>query len=184
MAAFTPSTTSTMPTVQPPSPPSVISALAAHVAIEERASRLYRQLSAWCEKMSWVGCAEFFRKEAAEEYGHAQAFQDYVLDRRGMVVLGTQYAMTEADLPGGWQNLIECFRSSLAVEEEVLANVNAMAGRAMSANDVDAWRFLEKYAEIGVRSIRDLDVWIDQLTRAAGDIAALLNFDHRMAGGQ
>jgi ferritin len=179
MAAFTPSTTST---TQLPAPPSVISAMAAHVNIEEQASRMYRQLSAWCERESWVGCAEFFRKEASEEYGHAQAFQDYVLDRRGMVMLGTQYAMTDADLPGGWQNLVECFRSSLAVEEEVLANVNAMAGRAIEVGDLDAVRFLQKYSEIGVSSIRDLDVWIDTLTRASGDIAAMQAFDCRMGG--
>lgn len=165
-------------TVTPP----VVADMAAHVNEEERVSRLYRQLAAWCERESWVGCAAFFRKEAAEEYEHAQAFQDYVLDRRGTVLLGTQFALTEADLPGGWSDLVEAFRASLAAEVAVLANVNRMTAAAIAQGDADVLRFLHKYSEIGVNSIRDLDVWIETLTRAAGDIAAMQAFDCRMGG--
>ena len=50
----------------------LLAAMAAHVDVEERASRVYRQLSAWCEWQSWVGSAALFRRESAEEAGHVQ----------------------------------------------------------------------------------------------------------------
>lgn len=156
----------------------LLAAMAAHVDVEERASRIYRQLSSWCEWQSWVGSAALFRREAAEEAGHVQEWQDYVLDRGGMVTVGPQSPIT----PGLPQDpLLTCYEAALRSEESVLGAVNAIATMAEECGDWDAVRFCQHYAEIGVNQIRDLAVWVVSLKRAGVDMAALQAFDRERA---
>lgn len=153
---------------------SVLAAMAAHVNQEERASRIYRQLSAWCEWQSWVGSAALFRREAVEEQGHAQQWQDYVLDRGGMVSLASQEALT----PGGPQDaLLAPYQAALNAEQMILSMIEGLSSQAAEAGDWDAVRFMSAYTEAGVKQIRELTVWVAWLKRAGTDMAALQAFD-------
>ena len=155
----------------------LLAAMAAHVDVEERASRVYRQLSAWCEWQSWVGSAALFRRESAEEAGHVQEWQDYVLDRGGMAMVGPQSPIA----PGLPQDpLLTCYEAALRSEESVLGAVNATATMAEECGDRDAVRFCQHYAEIGVKQIRDLTTLVVTLRRAGADMAAMQAFDREL----
>lgn len=157
----------------------LLAAMAAYVNIEERASRVYRQLSAWCEWQSWVGSAAFFRKEAAEEQQHTQEWQDYVLDRGGEVSMGQQDPISSGS---AGEPLVECYAAALASEEAVLTFVQSLATQAAAAGEWDAVRFCQHYTEAGVKQIRDLSVYVARLKRLAGDADGIDRFDCEMGG--
>jgi ferritin len=156
----------------------LLTAMAAHIASEEKASRVYRSLSAWCEWQSWPGCAAFFRRESCEEYGHTQEWQDYVLDRNGMVAIEAQNALESGNEA---TTLLTVFSNAFVLENIVLSQINELSTQAATANDWDAVRFMHKYTEAGVKQIRDLTVYVATLKRAAADMAALQAFDREMA---
>jgi ferritin len=163
-----------------PSPSSAVSALAAHVNIEHRAARLYQQLVVWCERNSWPGSAEHFRRHAIEEYGHSQEYIDYVVSRDGGdVLLGTQFALTAGDLPG---NLLDAFTMQLEMDREILASLNEIARMARTDSDEDAIRFVHTHTKGNVEGIAGDVVRVDWLRRAGNDAAALQTFDRGMGG--
>ena len=152
----------------------ILGKMAAHIAAEENASRIYRQFSAWCEQENWVGSAAFFRREAAEERQHAQEWQDYVLDRGGVVTIEPAVAALQC------ASLLSAFWDALNLEQQVLVQIEQLQSEAASANEWDANHWMAKYAEAGRKQIRELTVMVARLKRLAGDPAGLDAFDQEL----
>lgn len=150
----------------------LLAAMAKHRDLEEMAARIYQQLSAWCEWQGWVGSAAYFCKEAKEEQQHAQEWQDYILDRGGVVSLGAQAAFTGQSAS---DSLLSKFESALSAEDTLLEAINVLCQQAES--DQDAERFMQAYTKAGVEQIRDLTVYCQRLKRAGVDQCALQLFD-------
>lgn len=152
----------------------LIEALAEHVNVEEMAGRTYRQLSYWADREAWDGTQEWMLGEADDEYSHAQEFADYVAMRGGPVVLlQFQKEFAQMDLPA---TLPEAYKQALELEQSVMDSLIQLSLQA-DEDDPDVVRFLQKYLEIGTKSIYDLQTWVTQLDRIKGDAGALWMWD-------
>lgn len=153
---------------------SVLSQIANHSSLEEFASRSYRDLANWCDLNDWVGAASFFRKESKEELDHCLAFEEYACDRGETVKMKAQEAIQQPD------SLLASFSSALFLEKSVLGALQVINTTAVLQHDGDVVRFLQKYLEIGVKSIKELTVIVTWLTRAGNDVAALQSIDRSL----
>jgi ferritin len=67
---------------------------------------IYLSMAAWLEERNLDGMAQWMKKQAKEEYGHAMKFWDHVVDRGGRVILtAIEAPKTEWDSPlEVWEN--------------------------------------------------------------------------------
>jgi ferritin len=73
-----------------------------HVGMEARNGLVYFLAYSWLRANGWEGFAKHFKKEAADEFGHAQNWIKY-LARRNLTVPSLSAGATEsADSPAGW----------------------------------------------------------------------------------
>ena len=96
---------------------------------ELTASYSYLQMSAFCARQAFTGCAHWLRLQSQEEYGHAMKLYDFLIARDGTVEL--QWFLTEQ---------VEEEKSS----REIVAKLKLIGNDVPSVLDLDR--------ELGARS--------------------------------
>jgi ferritin len=155
--------------------PNVVQMLADHIASEEKASRTYRYFQSWCGLNGWPGTEAYFMAESKDELTHMEAFQAYVDDVWPSLKPPAVDSQDAIAIP--IVNLVDCFTAALQLEKDVLGQLNAIGSQAVTEGNFDVLRFLQRFTEIGVNSIRELTTYVQQLKLAGSDAAALLGFD-------
>jgi ferritin len=159
----------------------VYEAINEQVNNELAASHSYLAMSGVCEELNFPGAAHWFRVQSEEERGHALRLFDFIHARNHGVTLR---AIPFEGAQGA--TLLDVFRASLAQEERVSAQIDALYDVAMQQKEFAAvvelqWFVTEQVEE--EKSARDI---IARLEMAGTDTRALLEIDRELgarAGG-
>ena len=143
---------------------------------ELSASHSYLAMSGVCEDLNYPGAAHWFRVQSEEERGHALRLFDFIHARNYAVSLRKIQNETARV-----QSLLEVFRASLAQEEQVSTQIDALYDLAMQEKDFAAvvemqWFVTEQVEE--EKSARDI---IAKIEMAGNDGRALLEIDRALA---
>jgi ferritin len=155
----------------------VYDAINEQVNNELAASHSYLAMSGVCEELNFPGAAHWFRLQSEEERMHALRLFDFIHARNyGASLCKIQVETTRAT------TLLEVFRASLAQEEQVSQQIDALYDLAMREKDFAAvvqmqWFVTEQVEE--EKSARDI---IAKLEMAGSDARALLEIDRELGG--
>jgi ferritin len=135
-------------------------------------SDAYYQLANVAGDLAWDGCEKFLLKSSGEEREHAGKIRDFLLDRnREPVILAKPEQSVNAKDPLGWITIAYGLEQA---NTKLILTLNDMCD---NENDEDAENFLIWFIEEQRKSERELYDWIQRLTRAGDNIAALLMLD-------
>ena len=150
-------------------------ALNAQINAEQHSSNLYLAMAAWCEKMSLKGFASWFRVQAAEELVHVTKFFDYVLDRRGEVVL-----QAIAAPPHEWKSAEDVMQATFDHEQYVTSLIHKLADLAIGEKDHPTHSLLEWFIDEQVEEEASVDQILSQIRLTGNAPAGLFMIDREL----
>ena len=142
---------------------------------ELTASYSYLQMSAFCARQAFNGCAHWLRLQSQEEYGHAMKLYDFLIARDGAVELGAMPAPKQT-----YDNIAEVFEAALSQEQEVSRQIDALYELAFRekafATTVELQWFLTEQVE-EEKSAREI---VAKFRLVGNDPASLLDLDREL----
>lgn len=138
---------------------------------------VYLSMSAYFEDKTLRGFANWMRVQAQEEVDHAMRFYDFIVDRRGRVLL-----TPIAKVPTEWPSTLAVFESAFEHEQKVTGMINDLMALAIAEGDHAAASFLKWFVDEQVEEESQADEIVQQLKLAGDNGAALLILDREMAG--
>lgn len=112
------------------------------IAKEAYASFLYLSMSAWCEYKGLNGCANFMRRQSAEEHMHMTKLIDYLFETNARAIVS---AIEQP--PADFENPKSLFEEVLEHEKHVTQSINELVEYAMVDKDHSTYNFLQWYIE-------------------------------------
>jgi ferritin len=109
---------------------------------EFHAAYLYLSMAAHFEEENFKGFANWMRKQAEEEKGHAMKIFNYVIERGGKVTLAAIDAPKTA-----WTSPLEAFEDAYKHEMKVTDLINAMMDKAIEEKDHASASFLKWFVD-------------------------------------
>jgi bacterioferritin len=128
----------------------VLESLQEALKAELTAIHQYLLHSKMCQNWGYARLAEYYRHEAAEEMGHAEALMERMLFLRGSPNMTELFAVTECS------DVKEQIERDLDLEREALARLNAAIKVATDANDNVSRQLFDKI-------LKDEDEHVDHL---------------------
>lgn len=154
-------------------------ALNDQINAEYFSSYLYLAMSAWCQEANLPGMASWFRVQAQEEMLHVMKFFQYVIDRKGRVLLA---AIAKPDAE--WKGSLDVFQAAYAHEQHVTARINKLVGLAIGENDYATHTLLQWFVNEQVEEEATVDAIVQQLKLADEAPAALFMLDRELGTRQ
>lgn len=134
----------------------------------------YEALAWWCAHRSLPGFARFFRKQAAEERGHAERIAQHLLDR-GVEPIVEAIPAPRSDLG----SLLEVARHAQTMEQDNTRGVHAAYEAAVAARDYPAQVMLHWF----IREQVEEEAWTAEMVarvEAATCAGALAELDRHI----
>ncbi len=150
-------------------------ALNAQINAEYYSSYLYLAMAAYCEEVNLKGFRHWFQIQSREELGHALKFFQYVLDRKGKVLLSSIDGP-----PTQWPSPLAVFEATLEHEQHVTKLINDLVGLARGENDNATFSLLQWFINEQVEEEAAADAIMQQLKLAEGAPAALFLLDREL----
>ena len=142
---------------------------------ELTASYSYLQMSAFCARQAFNGCAHWLRLQSQEEYGHAMKLYDFLIARDGAVELGAMPAPKQ-----NYDTITQVFETALAQEQDVSRQIDALYELAFRekafATTVELQWFLTEQVE-EEKSAREI---VAKFRLVGNDPASLLDLDREL----
>ena len=142
---------------------------------ELTASYSYLQMSAFCARQAFNGCAHWLRLQSQEEYGHAMKLYDFLIARDGAVELGAMPAPKQT-----YDTITQVFETALAQEQDVSRQIDALYELAFRekafATTVELQWFLTEQVE-EEKSAREI---VAKFRLVGNDPASLLDLDREL----
>ena len=135
----------------------------------------YLGMSVYFEGRSLDGFAQWMKLQHDEELTHAMRLFRYLLDRGGIVSLG---AIPE--VPVYFNNTLEVFETSLDLERENTAGINALYELASTHNDYASKSHLQWFLDEQVEEEKSIEDILNLLKMAKDDATALLFLDNKL----
>lgn len=135
--------------------------MSAQVGNELGASNQYIQIATYFDGESLSKLAKFFYDQAEEEREHAMKFVHYLMD------VGAPFSI--AAIPATSTDIgtaEKAFEMSLAWEQEVTAQVNAMMDLAVQEKDYASQAFLQWFVTEQVEEVSTMESMLDVVRRA------------------
>lgn len=142
---------------------------------ELTASYSYLAMSAYCDRNSFTGAAQWLRLQSQEEYGHGLRLLDFMLARHARVVL-KDLAVPRAD----FASLTEVFETAYAQEQAVSAQIHGLYELAFNEKAYPAVVQLEWFLTEQVEEEKTCREVVAKLRMVAGDPASLLEIDREL----
>ena len=142
---------------------------------ELSASYSYLAMSAYCDRTSFSGAAQWLRLQSQEEYGHAMRLLDFMLARHCKVVL--------MDLPRprtDFVSITEVFETAFAQEQAVSKQIESLYELAFKEKAYPAVVQLEWFLTEQVEEEKTCREVVTKLQMVAGDPASLLEIDREL----
>ena len=142
---------------------------------ELTASYSYLQMSAFCARQAFNGCAHWLRLQSQEEYGHAMKLYDFLIARDGRVELGAMPAPKQT-----YDTIAEVFEAALSQEQEVSRQIDALyelafREKAFAATVELQWFLTEQVEE--EKSAREI---VAKFRLVGNDPPSLLDLDREL----
>jgi ferritin len=137
---------------------------------------IYASMSAYFSEKNLNGFANWMRIQAQEEMTHAMKFYDFIIERRGRVLL----APIEG-VPTEWDGPLAVFENALAHEQKITGMINDLVNLAKKEKDHAADSFLQWFVDEQVEEESNADEIVQQLKLMGDSGAALFMFDREMA---
>lgn len=151
-------------------------ALNQQINAELHSAYIYLSMSAYFENANLRGFANWMRVQAQEELGHALRFYNFVIERRGRVLL-----QPVAAVPTEWPSSSAVFENALQHEQKITGMINELMNLALKEKDHAAASFLKWFVDEQVEEEANADEVIQQLKLAGDSGAAIFILDREMA---
>ncbi|MDR2603525.1 MAG: ferritin [Puniceicoccales bacterium] len=143
---------------------------------EFESAYIYLGMSAAMGSMSFVGIAEWMRRQAKEEIEHGMKFYDYLVSRGVKVeLLPISQASTDYKTP------LNAFEVALNHERKVTGLIHKMYDLAVSLKDYESQNMLNWFIMEQIEEENQTQYFVDRLKFAGDDACAILRID-REAG--
>src|SRR3990172_3757469 len=138
-------------------------------------SYLYLSMAAYFEDKNLPGFAHWMRVQEAEEREHAMKFYNFILERRGKVILKAIDApKTE------WESTMEVAQEVAAHEAKVTASIYALYETALKEKDYPAQVMLQWFISEQVEEEKNAAEILTQVRLIEERGTAVLMLDHRL----
>jgi len=146
---------------------------------ELHSAYLYLAMAAYFEHENLPGFAHWMRLQANEELGHALKFFDFIVERRGRVLLEPVGAV-----PTEWASPLAVFENALAHEQKVTGLIHGLVNLAVEERDHASDSFLQWFVDEQVEEEASADAVVQQLKLAGDSGVALLILDRELGARQ
>ena len=135
----------------------------------------YLSMSAYCESVNLPGFAHWMQTQAQEEREHAMKFYNFLLNRKGRVILqAIEQPVVEFGSP------LEVFEQALEQEQQVTAQINELYGLTTSENDYASQAFLQWFLTEQVEEEKNVGDVLETLNMIGDEGEALFLFDREL----
>jgi ferritin len=135
----------------------------------------YLSMSAYCESVNLPGFARWMQAQAQEEREHAMKFYNFLLNRKGRVILqAIDQPVVEFGSP------LEVFEQALEQEQKVTAQINELYGLATSETDYASQVFLQWFLTEQVEEEKNVGDVLETLNMIGDEGEALFLFDREL----
>jgi ferritin len=142
---------------------------------ELHSAYIYLSMAAYFEDKNLPGFAHWMRLQAKEEVGHAMKFFDFIVERRGRVLLEPVAAV-----PTDWPSPLAVFENALAHEQKVTGLINDLVNLALAEKDHASNSFLQWFVDEQVEEEASADAIVQKLKMAGDTPVALLILDQEL----
>jgi len=146
---------------------------------ELHSAYLYLAMAAYFEHENLPGFAHWMRLQANEELAHALKFFDFIVERRGRVLLEPVGAV-----PTEWASPLAVFENALAHEQKVTGLIHGLVNLAVEERDHASDSFLQWFVDEQVEEEASADAVVQQLKLAGDSGVALLILDRELGARQ
>ncbi len=143
---------------------------------ELHSAYIYASMSAYFADKNLNGFANWMRIQAQEEMVHAMKFFDFVIERRGRVLL-----QPVEGVPTDWAGPLAVFENALAHEQKITGMIHDLVNLSVKEKDHAADSFLKWFVDEQVEEEANADYVVQQLRMIGDSAAALFMFDREMA---
>jgi ferritin len=135
----------------------------------------YLSMSAYCESVNLPGFAHWMLAQAQEEREHAMKFYNFLLSRKGRVILqAIEQPVVEFGSP------LEVFEQALEQEQQVTGQINELYGLTTSENDYATQAFLQWFLTEQVEEEKNVGDVLETLNMIGDEGEALFLFDREL----
>jgi ferritin len=139
--------------------PDVLKALNEQANREIYAEHVYLHASFYFDQRNYDGIAEYLKKEAANEHGHALKFYDYIHLRQGGVGLVREIPQAVSS----WDSPQDVFAAVLQLEQDYTKHIHELRNLAISHKDHGTEIFLQDFVREQEESVREWLRWNDKI---------------------
>jgi ferritin len=132
-------------------------------------------MSAWCERMSFLGCAAWMRTQSAEEKSHAMKLYEFLADRNAVIELKPIPAP-----PVDFKSVRDMFDQALANEELVSEAINKLYELALEEKAYATAAELQWFLTEQVEEEKTARTIVKKLELIGDDGPALLELDREL----
>lgn len=136
---------------------------------------LYLSMAAYFEAVNLPGSAQWMRKQAREEAGHAMKVFEYIADRDGRVTLRAIPAP-----PADFASTEDVWKQALANEQKVTAVIAAEYGQAQQAGDHATAAMLQWFVTEQVEEEKTVRTILEQVQKLGQQSSALFFLDRHL----
>jgi len=155
--------------------PKIQSALNDHLQAELSSAYLYLAMAAHFEAANLQGSAQWMRRQAREELGHAMKVFDYLADRNGRVELK---ALPQPQ--GQFGSTLEVWKAALANEEKVSKLIGDLSARARDAGDHATHAMLQWFVTEQVEEEKTVQTILEQVKQIGESSTAMFFLDRHL----
>lgn len=149
------------------------------INVEFISSYTYLAMSAWCERMNFMGCAAWMRLQSQEEKEHAMKLYEFLADRNATIELKPIPAPSVE-----FESLYNMFTLALKQEEEVSESINDLYETALEEKAYATATELQWFLTEQVEEEKTARTLVSQLKLINNDGPALLEFDRTLGSRQ
>ena len=142
---------------------------------EFTASYSYLAMSAYCERMSFVGCARWLRMQSQEEYGHGLKLFDFLLARNAVVKL-QPVSGPQVD----FASIADVFEQALKQEMDVSAQIDSLYELVFKEKSFAALVELQWFLTEQVEEEKTTREIVAKFKMVGNDPASLLDLDREL----
>ncbi len=152
-------------------------ALNEQITMETYSSYLYWSMATWFDHQNLAGCANWMKKQAKEEWAHAEKLYGYIVERGGRVRLAGVKAP-----PHDWTSPLAIFEASYGHEQSVTKSIHSLVKLARDDNDPATEVFLHWFVNEQVEEEAGVDRIVQLLKKAKDSVGAMFYIDKELGG--
>jgi ferritin len=150
-------------------------ALNNQINAELHSAYIYLSMAAYFADKNLNGFANWMRVQAQEELVHAMKFYDFVVERRGRVLLQAVEAV-----PTEWPTSLAVFEAAFKHEQKISGMIHEIANLAQDERDHPTSSFLKWFIDEQVEEESSADAVVQQLRLIGDSGAGLFMLDREM----